>query len=458
MIIKNSINMKKSYYLLLACASLLFSCNPGGGGETPDPAGTTYPRVQLIEHFTGESCGYCPYGMNLIYEAYSVNPDGYVWISNHTYYTDEYSIDESFTIAKKLGVTGAPVVSLNRERYSGSRCMHPYDMLSFIPQQATTATSTVSLTRTYDAATRELKITASGKTSETNIDSVMLTVAVTESGLVGPQADNFFSWDGWKKFRHTHAVRLYASQALGDEVKMKNRTFSKEYTVTLKENWNPDNCEIVAWITANNSHWPVLNAAKLPVVEGTKGGEDIVHGGIEEYPVPETYPEQGTPSAEVRLTGCEALIRDMSAFTLIDMIVYNTDSAVTTLSGTKMYAFYEVYLLVPANSTTVPVGTYTLKEEANAGIGDAIAGKRNDEKHSVDGSVFYWIYKNGSDYYYGREWMLVSGNIVVTEEGVEITATTKNGSPLHATFTGAITLQKGSGAPLRIAKRPDPTL
>ena len=446
----------KKYYLLLALTSLLFACKPGG--ETPDPEGTTYPRVQLIEHFTGESCGYCPYGMNLINEVYSQNPDGYAWVSNHTYGTDEFTAQGSYAIAKKLGATGAPAVSLNREKLDGELNYHPYYLAAMAQKQATTATSTVSLSRTYDPATRELKITASGKTSETEIDSVMLTVAVTESGMVGPQADNMYSWAGWKKFRHTHAVRVYASNAMGDGAVMKNRTFRKEYTVTLADNWVADNCEIVAWITKNNTNWPVLNAAKLPVVEGTKGGEDILYEGIEEYPVPETYPEQGAPNLESTLTICEAYSTDYSDFTVVYLVLCNLDSVVATISNTKMYAYTELYLLVASGSTTLPVDTYTFKDEAQAGVGDAIAGFRNDETHTIDGSQFLWIYKSGSSLYLGRQWMLVSGNIVVTSEGVELTGTTKNGSPVHATYTGPITLKKTAGAPQRILKQPEQSL
>ena len=97
----------------------------------------------------------------------------------------------------------------------------------------------------------------------------------------------------------------------------------------------------------------------------------------------------------------------------------------------------------------IPVvpGTYTFKDEAQAGIGDAIAGFRNDEAHTIDGSQFLWIYKSGSSFYQGRQWMLVRGNIVVTGEGVELTGTTKNGSPVHATYTGPVTLKKNSRSP-----------
>ena len=446
--------MKKSYFAVLALASLLLCCDPnGGGGETPDPVGTTYPRLQVIEHFTGQGCGYCPNGMNQIYEVYSQNPDGYIWITNHTYNKDDFTISESNTIAKKLKVSGAPEISLDRTKYDGSRTYHPYYLASYTLKEATTATSVVILSRQYDAATRELTITATGKTGDQDLDSVLLTVAITESGVIATQEDYMYTWEGWQKFVHTHAVRMFATAALGDPVRMKNRTFSATYKVTLKDKWVADNCEIVAWITPGADNWPVLNAAKLAVVEGTQGGEDIRHGGLEEYPVADTYPERGTPNAETVMKVCNASYWSTSEATIMYMVFSNPDSAVYKLSNTPMLAYSELFLLVPSGSATIPTGTYNLVPSADAAVGDAVAGYRNDETHTLNGSTFLWLYKSGSSMYLARQWMLAGGTVVVTEGGLEVTGTTKNGSPVHYTYTGAITPVSQSAAPQQPAYR-----
>ena len=438
--------MKKTFIAVLALAGLvLTACNPGG--ETPDPVGTTYPRVQLIEHFTGMDCGYCPLGMDQLYAVYSQNPDQFVWVTNHSYYTDELTVQDSKTVAKRLGASGAPEISLNRVKHDGERTYHPYYLAEYAPSEATTATSMVHLDRTYDPATRSLKITATGKTSEANMDSVRLTVVVTESGIIGRQEDYYFTWEGWKKFRHTHAVRVFASAAMGDIVGLKNRSFTREYTLTLNDQWDADNCEIAAWITAGTLSWPVLNATKLPVVEGTKGGEDIVHGGIEEVPVSDTYPEKGAPNAEAVLTTCNATYAPAQSATVMSLAVYNTDSAVATMSGTSLYAFAQLYLLLAPNSTTIPAGTYHFRDALTADIGDAVAGYRDDSEHALAGSLYVWVYKSGSNLNAARYWMLADGTVVVTDNGLEITATTKNGSTMHATYSGAITPKAASSAP-----------
>ena len=443
----------KKYFVLLALTGLALTACNNNGNNTPDPVGTTYPRVQLIEHFTGVDCGYCPMGMDQIYEVYSQNTDGYVWISNHTYYPDSYTIDGSNTVAKKLGVTGAPIISLNRVKHEGERVYHSYYIAEYAPGEATTATSMVHLDRTYNAATRELKITASGKTSDADIQGFKLTVAITESGMVGPQNDKVYAWEGWKKFTHTHAVRAYVSQPLGDNITLDNRMFTKEYTVNIDDKWVADNCEIVAWITKGETNWPVLNAAKLPVVDGTKGGEDIVHGGIELYPVPDYYPESGAPDAEVTFKKCEVYMERATGATLATMVATNLDSVVRKVSGTSMYPYAEITFLLEPGTTTIPAGTYNIVQPENAQIGDVVAGRRNDEEHAFDNSIYLWIYQSDGYLYMGEMWYMNSGTVVVTDSGFEFTVTSKNGNPIHGTFTGDFSYSQAAGAPARLPIR-----
>ena len=135
------------------------------------------------------------------------------------------------------------------------------------------------------------------------------------------------------------------------------------------------------------------------------------------------------------------------------MVFSNPDSAVYKLSNTPMLAYSELFLLVPSGSTTIPTGTYNLVPSADAAVGDAVAGYRNDETHTLNGSTFLWLYKSGSSMYLARQWMLAGGTVVVTEGGLEVTGTTKNGSPVHYTYTGAITPVSQSAAPQQPAYR-----
>lgn len=439
-------DMKKLTYLLAIASIALTACD---STNKPDPEGTTYPRVQLIEHFTGEGCGYCPYGMNFIDEVYSANPDAYVWISNHTYGRDEFTITESNAIARKLDVTGAPQITINRSKYDGERIYHPYYTSEYMAKEATTATSTISIDRTYNSAANDLKITINGRTSDKQLEKVLLTVAITESGMVGAQSDYMFSWAGWKKFTHTHAVRTYLTSATGDEVAVKNGSFTYSVSGSMTAGWKEENCMIVAWITPADGFWPVLNAAKKPVVEGTKGGDDIHHGGIEEVAVPDTYPESGAPSADVTLKEAYVYTATANNKKYAQVVALNRDTTLGKKSGYSMFPYFELYLVIPSTATTVPNGTYQFVDNSSAQEGDAIAGYRNDTEHTVDASKYLYTIIDGGSMYLAEQWMLAAGSVTFTEEGFTIDATTKNGSPVHATFTG--TVQAGN-APSRAPK------
>ena len=431
--------MKKYCYLLLAAFSagmILSSCEPGTGVE-PDPVGQTYPRMQLIEHFTGAECGWCPMGMDYIYEEYSKDPDNMVWVSNHYGYgSDEYSIKGSTTIGKKLGVSGAPSISINRYKYTNSSegikneiNYHPYFTSAVLKKQETTATSCVELERKYDAATRMLHVKATMKTTDEAVAGFMLTLGVTESGMLGVQADYYGPWEGWKEFTHTHAIRVYATAALGDTITLKNRTAVAEYDIELDEEWVADNCEIVAWITEIDTYYPVLNAAKLPVVEDTKGGEDIKHGGVTMVPVPDSYPENGAPASNINF-------KEKSVTPKTGYVVLELES--DTVIGKNYYGnlFPYIVLYMGANADTIAYGTYTVSSELTPT--SVYAGYRDDEKFETGGSCLYYCFTYNGKIYLGNQWFVAAGTVTVAAEGVTIDITTKNGSAFHATYAGDI--------------------
>lgn len=431
--------MKKYCYLLLAAfsAGMIFSsCEPGTGVE-PDPVGQTYKRVQLIEHFTGAECGYCPMGMDYIYEEYSKDPDNMVWVSNHYGFgSDEYSIKGSTTIGEKLDVTGAPSISINRYKYTNSaegikneQNYHPYVTSAVLKKQEKTATSCVELERTYDAATRKLHVKAIMKTTDEAVTGFMLTLGVTESGMLGAQADYIGSWEGWKEFTHTHTIRVYATAALGDTISLKNRTAVAEYDIDLDEKWVADNCEIVAWITEIDTYYPVLNAAKLPVVEDTKGGEDIKHGGVTMVPVPDSYPENGAPKDNI-------VFKTKAVTPKTGYIVLKLES--DTVIGTSNYGnlFPRIQLFIGANADTIAHGTYNVSSELTPTT--VHAGYRDDEKFETGGSCLYSCFTYNGKVYLGYMWYVAAGTITVTAEGVTIDITTKNGSAFHGSYAGDI--------------------
>ncbi|MBQ7632042.1 MAG: Omp28-related outer membrane protein [Paludibacteraceae bacterium] len=249
------------------------------GGE---PRPTSFPRKHLIEEFTGQGCGWCPGGMDNVH-AFIADDPNWILVMHHTY-TDNFTISNSNVIANKLGVNGAPYVTIDRAKVNYgegvSTIFHP----GYLPATAktqfdTTTYASIQLENNYDSLTRELKVKVSGLVLDTAKKNLKLTVIVKESGMIAYQAD--FVNGNWAQFRHTNAVRVFMTSANGKTFDLDStQHYALELTTTLNSKWVPENCMVVAWMAENFK--PVVQAAELPVVEGTTGGADIQHGGIDD--------------------------------------------------------------------------------------------------------------------------------------------------------------------------------
>ena len=279
--------MKKIFISLLLLVAVCMSAQ-----EIP----SSFPRKYLIEHFTGDQCGYCPYGMYSIMEYTASTTTPCIWVSHHYgYNTDEYTISESAKIASTCGVSGAPNMAMNRTKVQGTAiAFHPGYLVEdgmdeiIANKCATTAEASVVINHTYDAATRELNVTVSGQVANTTTTEYLLTVLIKENGLIGKQADYYWSWktNGYKEFMHPCVVRdLLTVSQLGDTVKVENQAYSKTFTYTVSEKWVAENCNIVAYITPLAKK-PIINAEETPLVAGSTGGTEYQPFGITEIKEP----------------------------------------------------------------------------------------------------------------------------------------------------------------------------
>ena len=281
--------MKKIFtVLVLLCATLAASAQ-----EVP----SSFPRKYLIEHFTGDGCGYCPYGMYSIveYRDYLTNTPC-IWVSHHYGYNqDEYTIPESAKIGSTCGVQGAPNMAMNRTKIMGtSIAFHPGyltedGMAETIASKCdTTAEASVVIEHTYNADTRELNVTVNGQVASTEVTEYLLTVLIKENGLIGKQADYYWSWKtaGYKEFMHPCVVRdVLNASPYGDTIKVENQAYSKTLTYTIPEKWVAENCNVVAYITPLAKK-PIINAEETPLVAGTTGGAEYQPFGITENQAP----------------------------------------------------------------------------------------------------------------------------------------------------------------------------
>lgn len=428
--------------IVLAISLTLVAC----GGEDPVKVPDSFPRKQLIEHFTSQSCGYCPDGIKALEEVAKGNSQ-YVWVSHHAGFADDiYTIKGSKQITRKYGITSAPSMMLNRTSVKTPegtlRVFHPGYLASVTGQVEKTAIASVVISNNYDPNNGTLKVKVTGQCADQQITSLYLTVLIKESGLTSAQSDYTNTFEGWQEFVHTNVVREFLTNSLGDEVAITRQSYEKELELTLPEKWKAENCMVVAYLTDSRLE-PIINAEQEPVVSGTKGGEDIEGGGKTIVPVTDDYPEDGAPIEDAEYTqGIYALTQKVTGG---NIFVIQVSNPTLSLEDGNSFPLAQIYLAAAAD--TIPYGTYDFVSPDAFGLGKALQGYRNDAEFNLGGSMLYYInkpyYDQSGRLSPNKEWLMDSGTITIDAEGVSYDITTRNQSKSKGTYKGQLTKVQG---------------
>ena len=462
----------KTYRLfaILALGSWLLvlpSCEPKPEPE-PEVIPESFPRKHLIEEFTGQSCGYCPYGMDCVHD-FMANDTNYILVLHHYgFAADHFSVAGSKTITSALKVSGAPNITIDRAKTKSSNgtnvVFHPGYLPSVNKNQFETTTyASVNIRNAYDPATRELRVFVSGVLCKEDYPDLKLTVLVKESGMVDTQQDFYETYEGWKEFRHCNAVRAFMSDnPKGDPITVKaDRHYEEQFVIDLKSTWNAENCMVVAFLS--EEFQPVVQAAQKPVVEGTRGGADILHGGVTAVPVADYYPEPNATSgpADYSNNKSETFTTSYAYYeqfpdygvTMWTIQAWNKESIVT-VNKTQCIPFANLIVLAPYNATpTLPTGVFPVNATAQAGT--VIAGYRDDAKVTIDGSMLYFTGLNYFNQGYldpQAQWLIADGEMTITDQGWTLSGHARNGAAIN--LEGSALVNQGSAnAPSRLRRK-----
>ena len=420
--------MKKTLVILLLMAAMGMSAQ-----EVP----TFFPRKFLLEHFTSANCNECPMGMKYIVEYLDKQTTPYIWVSHHAVYgTDEYTIPASNAIAKNyLGMNTVPSVVFNRSEQDGLLVIKAWDLDYWYADGRKVADDTLSeasvvIEQQFDMATRRLDVTVSGQVANTNRKEYLLNILIKENGLVGKQEDAFCSWKGakWKEYMHPRVVRDMVTATFGDTVKVENQAYSYTKSYVIDEEWIPENCCVVAYLTPLEKS-PVINAEQVALVAGTEGGEQYGPYGITEGKGPNTSISFDSVSV-TRLSNGQLEVMMSSSKTI------NTKFRICKQVG---------YVCVNTEDSVLIPGIYPIEDSGDEGT--ITAGYRVDEEERLDGSRL--LYAVSTDLQNGivtpiHHWRMSSGEMVVDEDGnISLNFTTYNGTSVTATavydFSPAVT-------------------
>ena len=412
--------------LVLLCATLAVSAQ-----EVP----SSFPRKFLIEHFTGDQCGYCPGGMFSLKEYVLRQTTPCIWVSHHYGYNkDEYTITESSKIGAACGVQGAPNMSFNRTKITGNTiAFHPgylseMGMDELIANKCENeAEASVKIDHSYDATTQQLNVTVSGLVSNNEVTEYLLSVLVKENGLVGKQADYSYSWKtaGYKEFLHPCVVRNMMTLALGDTVKVEKQRYSKSFSYTLPMNLVPENCCVVAYITPLNKK-PIINAEETTLIAGSMDKYDFLPYGITEIQA---------PNNATNLTFSQASYNKPSDDKLQLTLVAKSATRSDAYGPVKMVANIEF------NTTgeTIPEGTYEIND-TNAPNTVSI-GTTDLRKGTFGGSLLTYVISASLEtdkWGYTNFWRIKQGTMTVDANGtIVIEGKLFNTKNFKATYTPA---------------------
>ena len=418
--------MKKIFISLLLFTTVALSAQ-----DVP----SSFPRKFLIEHFTTEVCGYCPYGMMYIAEYLYGKEEQCIWVSHHYgYYTDKFSIPANETIGMEIGVKGAPSIALNRVKRNvpeaSKYTFHPGYLLDIAITDATTAEAALYITNTYDSISRNLHITVNGQTANTEAKEYLLTVLIKENKLVSKQTDYLFTWSGssWKEYLHNRVVRTVLTDELGDTVKLENQTFTKDLDYTLPTEWKAEDCCIVAYITPI-TRAPIINAEQAPLIAGTTGGEEYVPWGIT---------EGGSPKNYKKLTFNSVKTRKISD-TQLELIMLSDEEIESNIYTSNHKLIARLYINTTGN--TLPVDTIDIATVDT--LGTVAAGYPVVDKMTWNGSHMAYAFTETitpeldvDSLVYAHVWLLKSGKVGFDHNGnIIMSGNFTNGTYFFATYT-----------------------
>lgn len=412
-----------------------------------------FPMMHLLEHFTGEACGYCPIGYMALWEFTEKHPN-VIWVSHHKGFADDqYTIKASSSIVTVNGVSGAPSCAIDRAALKckgGSStatkpALHPVYLsesegYGLKNELAETTNMSVLIDNAYNKYTRELTVHVFGYVADPAVTTLKLSVLVKESGMVGEQHDYNFTFEGWEQYRHVHVPRAFLTASLGDQIDVVNQKYDTTYTIALKDSWIESNMSVVAYAT-NTKNKPVMQAAVKPVVAGTEGGAHMKPEGLVRVPVSESYPESGKAPSAYGLDNPIAFPSAITAYyhyTDVNMRLVQAQATSTVkVNGVTCVPFLYAYFFVDPSDTKFPTeGVFPINLTQEPGT--FFAGFRDDEQFLVDGSQFYLCNASYLQQNYivpEDQWLLTSGEMKISDGIAIITSKSRAGDDIVISFS-----------------------
>ena len=166
----------------------------------------------LFEGCTGQWCGYCPCGHEILQGILNSNPNMIV-LEYHGGGVDAWANFNGSSIISLLGYTAYPRATIGRREGNLNRA---YWVGAVNNQINLVPAINLSFTKSYNSTTRQLTINASA-TSVRSIDTATnINFVIIENNLIGNQTSYTGCPPGGPNYVHMYVVRNMVNGALGE--------------------------------------------------------------------------------------------------------------------------------------------------------------------------------------------------------------------------------------------------
>jgi thiol-disulfide isomerase/thioredoxin len=267
-----------SFFIWQACDKIDSPYVTPTGGGTVDTA-TEVKKIILIEEFTGQKCPNCPemavsikslqetFGEKIvvvaIHAGFFAMPLGAIFSTD--YRTPEGTdLDQFFDI----GSAGYPKGLVNRTGYtSGTYRLESAELAGRVAELLEGDTlANIGISHNYSPDSRSLAVEINVRALAPLQNKLLLSVFITEDNIVSPQQDKT---EIISDYVHQHVLRTSLNGTWGDQLSDGSAidpgtSFKQNYQSTLSEDWNYENCNIVAFVYDGDTY-EVLQAVEVKI-------------------------------------------------------------------------------------------------------------------------------------------------------------------------------------------------
>jgi hypothetical protein len=234
---------------------------------------TAQQRMVVIEEFTGVTCPNCPAGHTVLKAIKDAHPGQIAAIGIQPFNVNQAKPcegpeaitqhDNRTQVGTDVGnnvfggISSIPMAGIDRSVFNGSLLVDRNNWTGTVNNRLAQPTAAnVSITSTYNTATRQAVIKVRVAYTSAVSKSQSLTVALIENDVVDAQEGvQPTGWD--QNYNHQHVLRDILTAPTGSAIltnvstKQPGQVYERIFVYNVNAAWNPDECEIVAFVSNN---------------------------------------------------------------------------------------------------------------------------------------------------------------------------------------------------------------